>query len=120
MLKSMPKRILSDKITLKVPTSIDRYQNVEYNDFQIKNVHMQNTNETKKATDNTEVVLRSILFVDCRLSKPRLDLWKLNKQAQKIGHTMTLEYHDDMYTVLICDLVTDDTGKPHHYELGLV
>lgn len=88
--------------------------------FDLKSVHMQNTNEVRRTTDNTEVVLRSILFYDCRLSSPRLNLWVLNNQSLKAGKQMTIEYEGQSYTVQTCDLVPDDTGKPHHYELGLV
>ena len=45
--------------------------------YDLKFVHMQNTNEVRRTTDNTEVVLRSILYYDCRLSKPNLNLWVL-------------------------------------------
>jgi hypothetical protein len=105
---------------LKVPTTIDIYQKPAYTDYSLSKVHMQNTNEVIKSTDNTEVVLRSILFYDCRLSKPSIDIWGLERVANGVGASMKVEYSGDVYTVEMVDLVPDDTGKPHHYELGLV
>ena len=88
--------------------------------YDLKFVHMQNTNEVRRTTDNTEVVLRSILYYDCRLSKPNLNLWVLNNQSLGNGARMSIIYQEQTYTVQTCDLVNDDTGKPHHYEIGLV
>ena len=33
---------------------------------------------------------------------------------------MKVEYAGDTYTVESVDLVPDDCGNPHHYELGMV
>lgn len=81
---------------------------------------MQNTNEVRRTVDNTEVVLRSILFFDCRLSQPNLNLWELNNLSLQNGARMSLIYQGQTYTVQTCDLVPNDNGQPHHYELGLV
>ena len=44
----------------------------------------------------------------------------LNNQSLGNGARMSIIYQEQTYTVQTCDLVHDDTGKPHHYELGLV
>ena len=100
---------------------MDAYQKPTYESYNLANIHVQNTNQVVKSTDNTNVVLRSILFFDCRLSKPvALDIWALERAANGIGASMKIEYDGDTYTVEMVDLVPDDQGKPHHYELGLV
>lgn len=81
---------------------------------------MQNTNEVRRSVDNTEVVLRSILFIDCKLSKPQLNVWGINYNSLKNGKQLEVIYRGENYTVASVDLVPDDVGKPHHYELGLV
>ena len=44
----------------------------------------------------------------------------INNQSLGNGARMSIIYQEQTYTVQTCDLVPDDTGKPHHYELGLV
>lgn len=109
-----------DVATLNVVTGQDIWQKPTKQTYNLSKVHMQNTNEVRRTVDNTEVVLRSILFYDCRLSRPRLNLWELNNQSLQNGARMSLIYQGQTYTVQTCDLVPDDAGKPHHYELGLV
>ena len=109
-----------DVATLNVVTGIDEWQKQTAQTYSLTKVHIQNTNEVKRTAENTEVVLRSILFYDCRLSRPSLNLWELNNQSLQNGARMSLIYQGQTYTVQTCDLVPDDTGNPHHYELGLV
>lgn len=100
---------------------MDIYQKPTYQSYNLANVHFQNTNEVVKSRDNTEVVLRTVLFFDCRLSQPvGLDIWQLEQTANSVGASMKIEYNGDTYTVKTVDLVPDDLGNPHHYELGLV
>ncbi|WP_418290622.1 putative minor capsid protein [Massilicoli timonensis] len=121
MLRPIPRRILSDNAILKIPTSIDIYQNPIYETYNMNNIHVQNTNQVIKNTENTEVVLRAVLFFDCRLSSPiGLDIWSLERDANKVSASMKVEYAGDTYTVESVDLVPDDCGNPHHYELGMV
>lgn len=109
-----------DVATLNVVTGIDEWQKQTTQTYSLTKVHIQNTNEVKRTAENTEVVLRSILFYDCRLSRPSLDLWELNNQSLQNGARMSLIYQGQTYTVQTCDLVPNDNGQPHHYELGLV
>ena len=86
MLRPIPRRILSDNAILKIPTSIDIYQNPRYETYNMNNIHVQNTNQVIKNTENTEVVLRAVLFFDCRLSNPiGLDIWALERGAKMVG-----------------------------------
>ncbi|MFR1479540.1 MAG: hypothetical protein ACLSB9_29545 [Hydrogeniiclostridium mannosilyticum] len=73
MLRPIPQSLLGDIATIKVCAGIDRYQHAIWDETVVQHVHLQNTNEVKKTRDNTEVVLRSVLFIDGRLSSPALD-----------------------------------------------
>lgn len=116
----MPNRILREKAKLLVPYEIDRYQNTKYKTINLERVHFQNSNETRKTLDDTEIVLSAILFYDCRLSKPiGLNFLGLAREAQKKGHSMKIIYNDDEYTIMAAELLKDDLSRPHHYELGL-
>ena len=92
----------------------------------MSHVHIQNTNETRKTAENTEVVLRSLLFADSRFSSPGLDYMALQDSAHKAGQYMTIYVTDKRgdrtgpYTVQTVDAVPDERGNIHHWELGLV
>lgn len=127
MLSPIPRRILRDTLTLSVPSGFDRYQKpLTPTVYTVQNVHIQNSNETRKTSNNTEVLLRAILFVDARYSTPKLDYWALQAAVQAAGGVMTCTVTDRRggttgpYTVLVVDGLPDDEGNLHHWELGLV
>lgn len=127
MLTPIPRRILTDTLILSVPTGFDRYQKpLDPTVYTVKNVHLQANNETRKTAQNTEVVLRGILFVDARLSLPTLDYEALQEAAQAAGGVLTAKVTGRRggtmgpFTVLVVDALPDDEGNTHHWELGLV
>ena len=114
-------------MTLYVCTGMDVWQKPAWITYTIKNVHLQNTNEVKKTKDNTEVVLRSVLFVDSRRSTPQLDYGALVTQSETSGKpmrcTVTNAAGEDQgdFEILTVDLVPDvPATRVHHIELGLV
>jgi len=127
MLSPIPRRILRDTATFSVPAGFDRYQApLNPTEYVVSNVHIQNSNETRKAANNTEVSLSAILFVDARYSTPSLDFWALQEAAQAAGGVMTCTVKDKRggvtgpYSVLVVDGLPDDEDNLHHWELGLV
>ena len=127
MLSPIPRRILRSTATFSVPKSFDRYQKAQAPDsYTVKNVHLQADNITVKRTDNTEVQLKAVLFIDARLSTPAYDYEALQEATQAIGGVMTVTVTDRAgrttgpYTVLTVDGVPDDEDNLHHWELGLV
>lgn len=120
MLKPIPARILRSTATVKVTSGVDRYQNPTYDEYTVKKVHLQPTNEIRKTQDNTECVLRSILFVDAKSSTPALDWWALFEQAHALAGDMRVIVRGQEYTVFAVDALRDDTDNLHHYEVGLV
>nr|DAK87765.1 MAG TPA: Minor capsid protein [Caudoviricetes sp.] len=126
MLEPIPRRMLTDTLELHVPSGIDVYQNLTEKTYTVSGVHLQNTNETRKTTENTEVVLRSVLFVDGRLSQPVYDYVSFQTLAHIAGRYMTCYVTDKRggrtgpYSILSVDALPDDAGNIHHYELGLV
>ena len=114
-------------MTLIVPKSFDRYQKAQAPDtYTIRNVHIQMDNTTVKRTDNSEVTLKGIIFVDGRLSTPRLDFQTLQEGVQAVGGVMTCKITDRRgktsgeYTILTVDGLPDDEDNLHHWELGVV
>ena len=126
-LAPIPARMLHDTVIFSVPKSMDRYQNKTYDTYTVDHVHLQSESSTIKGPDNTEVVLRGLLFVDARRSTPVLDLYALQKQALEAGGTMRAVVKDASgteigdYAVLIVDDLPDvPATRRHHWELGLV
>lgn len=127
MLSPIPRRILRDTLTLTVPGGFDRYQQPsESTQYTVHNVHIQADNSTRKTTDNTEVTLTGLIFVDARYSTPALDYEALQAAAQAAGGVMTCTVKNrhgsesGPYTVLIVDGLPDDNDRLHHWELGVV
>lgn len=127
MLRSIPQQLLHDSVTVKVCTGVDDWQNPTWKEYAVRNVHLQATNEVRKTATNTEVVLRSILFVDAKRSRPALDYDALAAQSQAAGRTMRAIVSNAQgqqvgdYEVLVVDSVPGaPSTRTHHYELGLV
>ena len=120
MLKPIPAKIMRSTATVEACTGVDRYQNPTYETYTVHNVHLQPTNEARKTTDNTECILRSILFVDKHHSKPALDWDALFSTAHSIGGDVKVTVRGTTYTVQAIDALRDDTDLFHHYEIGLV
>jgi hypothetical protein len=120
MLKPIPAKILRSTATVRVCDGVDLYQNQTYTEYTVNKVHLQPTNEVKKTQSNTECVLRSILFVDARLSTPLLDWDVMLSAAHAIGGDIRVIVRDQEYTVATVDALRDDTDNLHHYEVGLV
>ena len=120
MLKPIPARILKTTATVKVCCGVDRYQNPEYTEYTVKRVHLQPTNEIRKTAENTDIVLRSILFVDARISQPNLDWCSLLQTAHINKGDMRVTVRGEEYTAIGVDALRDDTDNLHHWEVSLV
>lgn len=127
MLQPIPQQLLRDMVTIKVCTGMDAWQKPTWQEYAVSNVHLQNTNEVKKTRDNTEVVLRSILFIDSVRSTPQLDYASLVEQSEAAGKPMRAIVKSASgaiagdFEVLTVDLVPDiPSDRVHHIELGMV
>ena len=120
MLKPIPRQILSQTMVLHVPTSCDSDYNVQYQNLVVHRVHLQDDRAILKQDDNTEVQRRGVLFIDSRLSSPRLDYIKLEHDANSIGANLRCTIDGYNYEILAVDAVPDDHGHLHHYEVSVV
>lgn len=121
MLAPIPPRMLSQTATISVPSSFDQWGNVDaVQSYAVNRVHLQPSNKVKKTKDNTEVILRSVLFIDGRLSVPALNIQALQRSAEEAGGVLTVFVDGVTYAVLTVELIPDDTGRLHHWEVGLV
>ena len=110
---------MRSEATVKACTGLDRYQKQIFTEYTVKKVHLQPTNEIRKAADNTDCTLRSILFVDRKHSTPTLDWWSLFNTAHRMGGDVKVVVRGEEYTVFTVDELRDDTDEFHHYEIGL-
>lgn len=127
MLRPIPQSLLGDLAVIKVCTGVDAWQEATWDTYSVKHVHLQNTNEVKKTKENTEVVLRSVLFIDGARSSPILDYDTLVEHSQSNGKPLRAVVYNSKgqmygeYEVLTVDPVPDvPATRIHHIELGLV
>lgn len=147
MFRPIPARILKHTVTVIVPLARDAWGNITQhaelmtntnqrvldellrgvmvmvNDearFTVSRVVMQPTNETRKTKDNTEVDLKALLFVDAKESRPAVDWQALKDAVEAIGGNLSVEFGNRTYTVQSIDILYDDEGILHHYEVGLI
>ena len=120
MLRPLPRRILQSTATVEVCRAVDRYHNQVYDTYTVKNVHLQPTNEIRKGLTDTDFVLEGILFVDARISEPKLDWLGLLEAANDAGGDMKVTVRGHSYTVKTAEALRDDTDRLHHWEVGLV
>ena len=119
MRKPIPSKILKTTATVKVCSGVDRYQNQTYTEYTVKRTHLQPTNEIRKTQDNTEINLRSVLFVDARTSTPALDWCALLQTAHTNFGDIRVVVRGVEYTVISVDELRDDTDTLHHWEISL-
>lgn len=120
-LRPIPFRILTHRATLRQPATVDADRRVTYLDTHLRRVCLQMTNETRKTADNTETLLRAVLYYDHRLSVPAgLDFDALKARADALGSDLKILHGGMTYTVEAVDSCVDDTGRPHHTEVGLI
>ena len=127
MLAPIPARMLHDTVTFKVVKGMDRYQNKEYDEYVVNNVHLQSSNDVYKRANDTEVQLKGILFVDARRSTPAPDLYALQQESLLNGDTMRAIVTDasgaevgDYAVLIVDDLPNVPANTRHHWELGLI
>lgn len=126
MLSPIPSVMLKDVATFHVPVSLNDYQMPVYQDYTVKKVHIQNSNEVRRTSTNEEVVLKAILFVDGKKSAPIYDYMSFMKMAEAVGADMTVTVtesngNENEYTVTIVDAVPDVPAiRTHHTEIGLI
>ena len=126
MLKSIPSVMLKDTVVLKVPKSMDRWQDTEYDEYTINNVHLQSDHKTVISINNSDVRLSGMLFIDGKKSTPLYDIEALQRTAQSNNGTMRAVVYNAQgvetgdFNVLIVDGLPDvPATRIHHWELGL-
>ena len=120
MLRPIPARILRSTATVEWCYGTDVYQNQLYQSETVEHVHVQPTSAIVKTLNNTECQLRSVMFVDAKLSSPALDWEQMLADAHRNGGDVRVTVRGIVYTLTTVDALRDDTDTLHHWELGLV
>ena len=117
----IPAKIMTHTVTLLYPEPADAWGHTVKRELTVSRVCVQPTNATIKSQQNTEVVLRSICFIDKRVSRPAgLDVQSMKDAAEAAGGQLQLVYGGKTYTVQSVDVLVDSAGLYHHTEVGLV
>lgn len=119
-MRPMPKSVLKSTATVSWCTETDVYQNQTMASETVYNVHLQPTSAIVKTKDNTECQLRSVMFVDAKLSSPSLNWEKILADAHSLGGDVRVTVRDVTYTLMTVDALRGKTDELHHWELGLV
>ena len=126
-LAPIPSEMLHDTAVFSVVTGMDRYQEKEYETFTVNKVHLQADNTAVKGSDNTEIRLSGVLFIDARKSTPIYDYYAMQNKSLENGDTMRVKVYGTNgtpigdYAVLVVDGLPDvPANRTHHWELGLV
>lgn len=120
-MKPIPVQMLRQTVRLTVPVAVDAQQTVtDAECYYIHRVCLQTTNATLKTDSNTTTETRATLFVDARLSYPRLDWFRMKQQADAAGADMRINEDGRLYTVTNVRLLMDDHARLHHYEVELI
>lgn len=121
MFRPIPKKILKHTVTLKQCTGVDRWEKPEYSSTTLSKVCVQPVHKQLKTRLNTEVTLTGLVFIDARLSLPKgLLIEQLQEQSLLNGAPMVITFNGLDRTVETVDVLYDDEGVLHHYEVGLV
>lgn len=120
MLPPIPRQMLRSTIVVTAATCVDRDRRQQVTSHTVKRVHLQPDHSVRKTKDNTDVVLKALLFVDARLSTPALDWEALFLQAQEVGGDVNVTLRNQAYTVASVEPIPDDEDNLHHWEIGLV
>lgn len=127
MFRPIPSVLLKDSAVLKIQTGLDDWQNPTFREIKIKKVHLQNTTSVTKSKDNTEILSTSILFIDCKISRPKLDYEALQNESEKNGgHMRVVVYNANGVMIGDYAVISVDQGldvpaiRYHHTELGLI
>ena len=119
MVPPIPRQLLMQTATVLACTGTDKWKEQTTAANTVQNVHVQDSNAVRKSAENTEVVLRAILYVDARRSIPVLDWHVLLRTAQAVGGDVKVTVDGVTYTVETVDALPDDRGRLHHYEVGM-
>lgn len=121
MLRPIPSVLLTQSITVKVCTGTDAWQNPTWKEYAVTRVHIQSVDEITKTTDNTEVRLTGVLYVDTARSTPVLDWEALYLASLSAGRAMRVNDGTREREVVSVDPVPDiPATRVHHVEVGLV
>ena len=119
-MRSIPKQIMRSTATVEWCYGTDVYQNQLTMSKTVKNVHLQPTSAIVKTKDNTDCQLRSVLFVDAKISTPALAWDQMLEAAHAVGGDLRVTVRDVTYTVMTVDALRDKNDTLHHWEIGVV
>jgi len=119
MFPPIPRQLLTQTATVQACTGTDKWKAQTTASYTVQNVHLQDSNAVRKSAENTEVVLRAILYVDAKRSAPAINWRQLLRTAKAAGGDVKVTIDGVTYTVETVDALPDDRGRLHHYEVGM-
>lgn len=120
MIPPIPRQLLTKTAAVEACTAADKWGVQTPTSYTVLHTHLQDSNLVRKTAENTEVVLRAILYVDAKRSTPVLDWPALLRTAKAAGGDVKVTVDSVVYAVETVDTLPDDRGRLHHYEVGMI
>ena len=122
----IPKSLLNQTARVMVCRETDEYRNPVWGEHTVEGVHLQagvsynrRGRAVEKTDSDTRLSMGATLFVDERLSKPRLPWREMLDSAHAAGGDMVVCVGGREYRVTACLPVVDGRGKLHHWEIEM-
>lgn len=109
-MRPIPVRLLIHSAQLRHPSGVDRWQKPTYEDTDLARVRIEPSGKVIRTKDNTELQLASMLFFDCRNSRPSGAVFQPGDIIVFGDLTYTIRTVEQMY----------DESRLHHLEVGLI
>jgi len=124
-MKTLPVSMLRQSARLLLAEGISPWQKPEGEQtLNLERVHIQRGRGLKCTYGRTvemDIQPSAQLWYDCRLSKPAgLDWFVLQKNAERVGAQLRVEYDGMIYGVAYVEELCDGYGRAHHVRLELV
>ncbi len=118
-MRPIPRCIMSNTATLRLPNEVDKYNDCTYTDIELTHIHIQPVHMVEKTKENTQINLSAILFYDPQISSPDLDWEQIGDIMGDKSRQCKVIYKSKEYTIHAIDFCPDVNGLVHHIELFL-
>lgn len=107
----IPKRLLIHSAELKNVSTDDTWQEEQTEPAaKLENIRIESLSKLVTTKDNRQITLSAVMIYDCKNSRPQNQAFSQGQKVIWNGIEYVIETIEPLY----------DSGKLHHYELGLI
>ena len=110
-MKPIPKNLLIHSAELISVSEKDQWQEEQFGKTEhLEKIRIEPFSKLVAAKDNRQITLSAVLIYDCRNSRPKNVQFEQGQKVMWNGIEHVIETIEPLY----------DSGRLHHYELGLI